>query len=234
MATTTSRGRSVRVLAALGIVGVTVGAGGAKGWTPAPEPRVIESGATPVQLAGTGERVLSWGAVVGNPRGKAAVGTYLDVEVLDRDGHVVATQDAFISVIPPGGSTGVAGEVWHPDDGIEVRVKVDGVASWRSADDDLLGELRVDDVDVAYGHADQPLITFKVTSTYRQAVTPFADLIYRDAHGHIVGGERGTRFEPSEADPSATAEVSGRYRVPQLARVDVYVTPSEDAFPDDR
>jgi hypothetical protein len=218
------------VLAALALAGAVFGAGAAKAWEPRPGPRVLESGAGPVQEADSGDRVLSWGAVVGNPRGKAAVGTYLRVEALDDDGHVVDHTNAYVSVIPPRGSTGVAGTFEHPDDAVEVRVTVDGVASWLPADDQLLGEVRVKDLTVVYSHADVPLIRFTAVSTYDRTIAPVGDVIFRDAHGRIVGGAPVVGFDPIDLDDQATAHVLVDFPVPKLARVEAYVSPSEEDF----
>lgn len=238
-ATGWTRGRRVAAVAGLALLGLVVGAAGATATRPDPAVTLVESGYSKVTVVSDlsvhdGEHVLTYGAVVGNLRDEAALETFLNIEILDADGKVIDETGDSIPVLLPGETAGVGGFVDNPD-AADLRFSVGRTSSWREADG--LGRLKVADVALDYNHDGTPLATFQVTSTYRRKVPelPSYDLVFRDTRGRIVGGRSGFIINAGKLSPKAPVDSSGRadFRLPHLARVDVYAQVPNDFVPED-
>jgi hypothetical protein len=180
-----------------------------------------------------GERAVSWAAIVENGGDRLARNVRVDVTLLDDSGEVVDETAQFVDVLLPDRRTAITGSSdERPSDVADVQVELAEPESWEETGQSP--GITVDDLEVAYGHANQPLVTFTATSRFD---TPIRErtvhAVGRDRDGGIVAGwtngslpdePRLVRGEPVEASAFAP------FTVPNLATVEVYVEP-EDGVP---
>jgi hypothetical protein len=220
--------RRRRGLVAIVVVGLVVGAVGAVVRRPDPGVRVMEVGFSRVSLRDDGAKALSWGAVVGNPRGdQAAQNTRIDIEVLDEHDDVIDEGSVFVDVVMPGQGVGIGG-VEERSHAFAVRLEVVSTETWGSPED--LRTIAVDDVEVSYTHENVPLLTFDITPSGHGPMTErTAYVVLRDTHGRIIAGV--SRWTPStfpgiEPGTPTTEHVVLDYPLPDLDAVEIYAVPN--------
>lgn len=219
--------RQVAVIGALAILGMAVGAGATAVIDTSGKPglRVVELGYS--RLIPPHDRTeLSWAAVLGNPRDNAAVKTELEFDVVNARGRVIEDHDrAFIGVVLPGRTVGVAGTVDLPG-AARIRITSVRTRSWRPAHD--VATVKVNDVVVAQTHENHPIVGYRVRRGPDEEFPRSASayVLYRDGRGQLIGGTGAVLPRPKSAhDTVITDHVLADAPVPHLARAEVYVDP---------
>jgi hypothetical protein len=173
---------------------------------------------------------ISWAAVIENTSDdRVARDTVVRVEFVDDDGEVVDYTTPIVDEVPAGRRTAVTGMLDERVSAVDdIRVEIERTESWEPAGD--AGPIDVDDLDVAYTSANQPIVRFTATSS-ESVRDRFVHVVFRDRDGRIIAGRSSRRLggadaplEPGEPVPDAAWS---SFTLPDLATAEVYVEPTE-------
>jgi hypothetical protein len=173
---------------------------------------------------------ISWAAVIENTSDdRVARDTVVRVELVDDDGEVVDSTIPIVDDVPAGRRTALTGMLDERVSAVDdIRVEIERTESWEPAGD--AGAIDVDDLDVAYTSANQPIVRFTATSS-ESVRDRFVHVVFRDRDGRIIAGRSSRRLggadaplEPGEPVPDAAWS---SFTLPDLATAEVYVEPTE-------
>ena len=193
--------------------------------TPAPRTETVEG----IEVVGRGfsasegiaGRVGSYGVVIENTNDAPAVFLTVHVAVRDGTGAVVASNRHRVTVVHPGTRFGVGAQVTGPmtDDIDALDVSIDAGAG-------PLPEGAVSATDVSTSSDEFGTYTsFVASSSYAEELPePRVHVVYRNARGEIVGGDRGP-VDAIEPGGRTRGEVTSYDRIPRVDRAEVYVDP---------
>ncbi|TWJ08091.1 hypothetical protein LX16_4311 [Stackebrandtia albiflava] len=183
-----------------------------------------------------GDVMVTYAVIVENTSADVAIGTNLDIRLLDSAGEPVTDEvtgndriASTVNLVMPGERQAVTNTTYiDGDDVASLEVTVDG-SRWLPAGDARAQAVEVSEVTVA-GDGDTWEIDFRVDSPYAEELTSVATYaVYRDAGGAVVGGSA-----PNDsrlfAYPSGTGEgqieVSSASPDWEPGNTEVYIDPS--------
>jgi hypothetical protein len=173
--------------------------------------------------------VISRAVVIENTSDdRIARGTEVRVELVDDDGGVVLDTTEIVDEVPPDRRMAVTGLLSERVSAVDdIRVEIERTESWEPAG--RTAAIEVEDLDVAYSPANQPIVRFTAVSASETVRDRQAHLVFRDGDGRILAGS--TRQSLPPADPPlepgepVPSEAWPGYTIPELATVEVYVEP---------
>lgn len=198
------------------------------GWTMFMESEELPEGADDINLVdfgfGQNESSLGYGFVLENPNPDYAIeGTMYHLTAYAEDGHVLAAEEGYISLLLPGETLGIGGEMWLSSDTEVARAEVQVLAG------DFVESGPIPaftSENVAYLPDDwSPQVTGEIVSPFGKDITNLrVYAILYDADGEIIGGGSGyADFAPANGKVAVEIYVEG---AGEPTAVELYATVS--------